>query len=160
MRTWGFALGITIAQFVINGFSKPDAFMSGMLTGQLIMFLSVPVTFLIAWAVFSRTRDECVKCICIVIFLGLCVFELVAFLPFAVTLTAFATEMMIKHSVIVYIAIPIDYFTFLALLKPTAEDLAALGLAQVGLRAMNLLSMVGVQQSLPVSGTQQSLLQG
>lgn len=131
MRPWGFACGVTLSQWVLTGFGQGDAFVSGMLTQQALMIASLPVTAALLWYCANSSDDWCIWCLCALVFLGLCVFEVIAFLPFLVGITAFAVTQLMAHQVIVFIAIPVDTLVFLTLWKPSARSLALWGLGRI-----------------------------
>eukprot|EP00927_Polykrikos_kofoidii_P078310 TRINITY_DN75151_c0_g1_i1.p1 TRINITY_DN75151_c0_g1~~TRINITY_DN75151_c0_g1_i1.p1 ORF type:complete len:373 (+),score=48.60 TRINITY_DN75151_c0_g1_i1:111-1229(+) len=158
LRPWGYAFGVCISQWMLAGFDRSDAFVSGVLTGQLSIIAVTPFTFLAVWFVGWKTSNPTVRLACFVIFCGLCLLSIVTFPAMFLGVASFAVTQAVRHQVVAFIAVPVDMLMFLAATKPTAERLSESLLRRMTYDACWFLSIapdrrVEVQQAVAFVGT-------
>lgn len=135
LRPWGYAFGVSLSQWLIVGFSKADSFVAGMLTQDAIIIGSVPILVAVGWCVCKSTESENVKTVLILLFVGCVLIEIVAFAPMMVGIVTFAAVQLFAHQVVAFIAIPADALVYLAVTKPSVDNLTKTLLSQTLLRA-------------------------
>lgn len=132
LRPWGYSFGVTLAQWVTSGFTKGDSFVSGMLSGQALMFLCLPALLWVIWWAWKKSTNPVVRTLCLLLFIGCCTFDFIALLPGTIALTGFSATEVYMHCVVVYISIPISYSIFMwKASKLSMGDIASLGLNHV-----------------------------
>jgi len=139
LRPWGYALGVCMAQWVIAGFGTADSFVAGMVTQDALIILCTPITFALLWYVATSYDDGSIKCICLLVFIGLCTLNIAAFVPMLLGFASFAVVQLVAHQVVAFVAIPCDAFLFLKLWDPSAQDLAKVGLLHILMSGERLL---------------------
>lgn len=127
-RPWGIALGVTLSQWFLAGFSTGDSFVAGMLTGQVIILVWQPVGFIILWFLACKSASDAMKVLCVVLCCMILGMDLLMLVPMALTMVGLAASQVVSHSVVIYLAIPVDLLLFLAVTRPTQKDVAEWGL--------------------------------
>jgi len=140
-RPWGYALGISVCQWILTGFSTSDSFVAGMMTQQAIVILSVPITAGILWLIAVSSGQEWVKCVALVYLVACFALGIIAYgIPLVIATTSFAIVELVGHQVVEFVVIPVDILVFLQLVSPSAEDLATTSLFMWYVKAENFIA--------------------
>jgi len=71
---------------------------------------------------------------------GCIALELVAFIPTVIGFATFAVTQLVAHQVVAVLAILVDVLIFFSMVRPTTEDFAKAGLAQMLLKGDTLIA--------------------
>merc|ERR1711988_1042290 len=104
VRPLGFAIGVTLSQWFVQGFTLVDFFST---TGILCM-LAAPLQILALWFLLGRAKTKVMKVLCVIIIFAICCFEVDEIIPYMSQITSFAVLQMFQHQVMAYLAIPVD----------------------------------------------------
>eukprot|EP00928_Gymnodinium_smaydae_P024224 TRINITY_DN19669_c0_g2_i1.p1 TRINITY_DN19669_c0_g2~~TRINITY_DN19669_c0_g2_i1.p1 ORF type:complete len:499 (-),score=72.10 TRINITY_DN19669_c0_g2_i1:71-1567(-) len=118
-RPWGFSIGVTVSQWVSQGFNIYDY----MGAHDIFLILGTPLEVALLWMMVQRSKSWQAYGICLTVLVLSLVLATLHFVPIAMSIAWFAATQIAVHSVVAYLAIFVDVIVVMYMLDPSTDDI-------------------------------------